>query len=524
MNKKILYILLLLIPLMSFGQYNFSGPHSNNQVWYLFQVAPQYMATKSNFDISFSSDGTSMYVLGGNYSTHVYQYSLGAAWNTRSCTYYSACSVSNEESTPHAMFFKPDGTKLYVLGTNTDKIFQYTLSTAWLISSATYDEKYFYVGGSENIPTALFFKPDGSKVFFLGQQNKTVYVLSLLTSWDISTSNLKAEEYDFSSEEIYPHSLWFHDDGLIMYVQGIRKDKIYKYSLSTAWTLPGNGATVTLVDSFQISKDEAQGIYINPDELKLYTVGVGNVNTYYFNEPFSIPANVNLKNGLISCWEFDETSGTTAYDAHGDNDLTIAGGATINQTGKINKAYSYDGTNDQLNLASASDFEGLTGLTVSAWVYSSYTTTRDEYRIIVSKLHSSWESPYYQFQLRVRHGAYDRYEFVVGSSSTFGLVVSDNDTYLRDQWVHLLGYWHNNGTMKLYVNGTLVDDAPSASVTTATGSATSSFTIGDDDDAYSGNKNWSGIIDQVAIYNRVLNESEIKALYNSGNGKAYSTW
>jgi DNA-binding beta-propeller fold protein YncE len=240
-----------------------------------------------NSDISFNSDGTSMYVLGGDYNTRIYQYSLGAAWNTRSCTHYSTCSVSNEESIPHGMFFKPDGTKLYVLGTGSDNIYQYALSTAWLLGSATYDEKYFYVGSSENSPTALFFKPDGSKVFFLGQQNKTVYVLSLLTNWDISTANIEAETYDFSSEEIYPHSLWFHNDGLIMYVQGIGKDKIYKYSLSTAWTLPDpwNSATVTLVDSFQISKDEARGIYINPDELKLYTVGVGNVNTYYFNEP-----------------------------------------------------------------------------------------------------------------------------------------------------------------------------------------------------------------------------------------------
>lgn len=520
MNKKILYILLLLIPLMSFGQYNFSGTHSNNQVWYLFQVAPQYMATKSNFDISFSSDGTSMYVLGGDYSAHIYQYSLGAAWNTRSCTYYSACSVSNEESTPYGMFFKPDGTKLYVLGTGSDNICQYTLSTAWLASTANYDKKYFYVGGSENIPTALFFKPDGSKVFFLGQQNKTVYVLSLLTSWDISTSNLEAEEYDFSSEEIYPHSLWFHDDGLIMYVQGIRKDKIYKYSLSTAWTLPDpwNGATVTLVDSFQISKDEAQGIYINPDELKLYTVGVGNVNTYYFNEPFSIPANVKLKNGLISCWEFDETSGTTAYDAHGDNDLTIGSGVDINESGILGTSFYYsDGTSDYLKKTSFYSLSGSTSFSFSFWLKpvanerNHFVSIRDGTSYIpgffVSAQPSSTD-PLIPPRASLSDGTYS-----VICDSTTSLI---NDT----AWHFLVvTYDGSTETMQFYIDNVLED----TSVASGTmGTLSSNLYIGHGS-GYSTHR-FKGHIDQVGFWTKVLNASEVSYLYNSGNGKAYSTW
>ena len=226
----------------------------------------------------------------------------------------------------------------------------------------------------------------------------------------------------------------------------------------------------------------------------------------------------SLRNGIKGYWKFEESTGTTAYDqTANDNDFTNSD-VVLDSAGIKDKCYYFNGTSSVLTLSSASDFEGLTGLTVSAWVYTTYWTTGDEYSIIVSKLHSSWESPFYQFQLRVRHGAYDRYEFVVGSSSTFGLVVSDNDTYLRDQWVHLLGYWHNNGTMKLYVNGTLVDDAPGASVTTATGSATSPLTIGDDNDLYSGFEVWEGKIDEVLILNRFVHDEEIQMLYNGGDG------
>ena len=226
----------------------------------------------------------------------------------------------------------------------------------------------------------------------------------------------------------------------------------------------------------------------------------------------------SLRNGIKGYWKFEESSGTTAYDqTSNDNDFTNSN-AVLDSAGIRDKCYYYNGSTSELSLSSASDFEGLTGLTISVWVYSNYITSRDEYKIIVSKLHSSWESPYYQFQLKVRYGSHKRYEFTVGSSSTYGMVYSSNDTYIKGEWVHLLACWYNNGEMKLYINGILADDTPSESVTTATGSATSSLTIGDDNDAYSGFKNWSGKIDEVMILNRFVSENEIKMLYNGGDG------
>lgn len=285
MIKKLLYILFF-IPLLAAGQYNFFASYPSCYLCYSHEYTQQYIHG-SNHDISFNSTGTYMYILGGYTPTLIYQYSLSPAWNIRSAAYYTAFAVGNEETSPYGMFIKPDGTKLYVLGTGSDNIYQYTLSTPWVISTATYDSKYFYIGGLENIPTALSFSSDGSKVFFLGQQNKTVYVLSLLTNWDISTANTEAEEYDFSSDELYPHALFFSSDGLTMYIEGINQDKIFRYSLSTAWTLPDpwNSVTVTPVDDFALTGDQAQGMFFKPNWTKVYTVGTGSVNVYYFNEP-----------------------------------------------------------------------------------------------------------------------------------------------------------------------------------------------------------------------------------------------
>ncbi|GAJ03520.1 unnamed protein product [marine sediment metagenome] len=58
-------------------------------------------------------------------------------------------------------------------------MFQYLLSTEWDISTATYIEKSKYVGDEDTYPFGLSFKPDGSKMYIMGYLNKTIYQYSL---------------------------------------------------------------------------------------------------------------------------------------------------------------------------------------------------------------------------------------------------------------------------------------------------------------------------------------------------------
>src|SRR3990167_8046022 len=43
-----------------------------------------------------------------------------------------------EEPFPNALAFRDTGAKMYVLGTTSDRVFQYTLATPWDVSTATY--------------------------------------------------------------------------------------------------------------------------------------------------------------------------------------------------------------------------------------------------------------------------------------------------------------------------------------------------------------------------------------------------
>jgi len=87
-------------------------------------------------------------------------------------------SVSTSELSPFALRFNPNGTKMYVLGTSQDKVRQYSLSTAFDVSTASYDSIEFSVNSQESLPHAMAFKNDGSKLYIVGQTNDTVYQYS----------------------------------------------------------------------------------------------------------------------------------------------------------------------------------------------------------------------------------------------------------------------------------------------------------------------------------------------------------
>jgi len=68
-----------------------------------------------------------MYVL--DLGKDVYQYALSTAWDVTSASYESKfLSTSAQVSTPLNSFFKPDGEEFYVVD-NSDTIFQYTTTS-----------------------------------------------------------------------------------------------------------------------------------------------------------------------------------------------------------------------------------------------------------------------------------------------------------------------------------------------------------------------------------------------------------
>ena len=81
------------------------------------------------------------------------------------------------------MFFKPDGLKMFITGQAGqagDSVYEYDLSTAWDISTASYLQNFRWVsywdGQNAGTLNSVFLKPDGNTIYILGESNKVFMV------------------------------------------------------------------------------------------------------------------------------------------------------------------------------------------------------------------------------------------------------------------------------------------------------------------------------------------------------------
>jgi len=118
-----------------------------------------------------------MYVV-GLIGDAVYEYDLSSAWNISTASYLQNFSVVSQDTSPTGLFFKDDGTKMYIVGSTGDAVYEYDLSSAWDISSASYLQN-FSVAAQQTFPQELFFKDDGTQMFIVGTTPQRVFSYTL---------------------------------------------------------------------------------------------------------------------------------------------------------------------------------------------------------------------------------------------------------------------------------------------------------------------------------------------------------
>jgi hypothetical protein len=196
-------------------------------------------------------------------------------------------SVTSQETQPTALFFSPNGLKMYVAGSSGDDVNEYNLSTAWVVSSAVFS-LVFSVAGQDTSPQGLFFRADGTKMYVLGQTNNTVFQYTLSTPWSVATASYDSISFSVATQDLTSIGLWFKPNGLSMYVVGSTGDAVYQYTLSTAW----NVSTATFLQSFSISGQEtvSSGISFTGDGSRMFVLGTtgDDVNVYNLTTPWDI--------------------------------------------------------------------------------------------------------------------------------------------------------------------------------------------------------------------------------------------
>ncbi len=239
----------------------------------------------------------------------------------------TSSSVASVDTNILDMFIKPDGLRVYLLGNGTDKIYQWNLPTAFdtsTVGSVT-DGASPTLEGS--LPTAMFMSFNGKKVY-IGDSDGTPSIdeYDLTTAYDITT--LVFTGNSTTPQDGFITGLVLSPDGKRMWELGntAPNEKIYESDLS----VPGDVSTAIFNgNTFDVSTQTTfpQGMDITLDGKTL--VIVSNNPDSFFQYTFGVAR--DLSTLTFSGKEFVQTS--SQADATGmcispDGTNLYAGGST----------------------------------------------------------------------------------------------------------------------------------------------------------------------------------------------------
>tara|TARA_R110000851_G_scaffold19436_4_gene59847 strand:+ start:2047 stop:3219 length:1173 start_codon:yes stop_codon:yes gene_type:complete len=284
-----------------------------------FSVSSQEANPRST---TFKPDGTKMYVVGNNNNT-VYQYSLSTSFDASTASYDTISSNISTNSGPYSysLTFNPDGTKMYTIGQLQSspydyRIYQYTLSTAWDLSTTTYDTLFAFAYGTYGVSTGFCFNNNGTKFYLTSNTGDSILQWSLSTAYDVSTASYDSVTFSVAGQTTTPSSIAINTSGTKIIVLGANDNALFEYDLSTAFSLStASYNNVSLSVSSPTAATKSNMVF-NPDGSKMYLTASGVI--YQWTTAASTPATVSYPSSV-------KWSGATAPDApaSGEKDVYV---------------------------------------------------------------------------------------------------------------------------------------------------------------------------------------------------------
>ena len=151
----------------------------------------------------------------------------------------------------------------------------------------------FDVSGVETIPTTVKFSPDGKTMFIIGVGSDTLRQYSLSTAFDLSSSPTQVKEKDLSTIEGAPQDIEFNSDGTIVYVIGTENDSIDQWTLSSPYDI---GSLEVASSKNENIGGDPRGLKFSNDGKKLFVVHhlgasestTGRVDEFTLTTPYDI--------------------------------------------------------------------------------------------------------------------------------------------------------------------------------------------------------------------------------------------
>jgi hypothetical protein len=241
--------------------------------------------TPSAIAFRFGDSGNKLYLCQNSSPYSLEQYNLSTAWDVSTASFTASFNASSQlNSTNYMIAFKPDGTKFYMgQSTSTAPVYQYSMSTPWNVSTASYDSVSYNVktGTSPAMSSGLSidWNADGTELIVVDTNSPNNYLVvhSLSTAYDLSTASYSTQ-YSVSTSDIIAGNLYeakFAASGTKLFMLDISDTSIKRFSTGFGYTITfptlKNNPTQTILEEKVFydffTSDSGSNIYLTNEKV-----------------------------------------------------------------------------------------------------------------------------------------------------------------------------------------------------------------------------------------------------------------
>jgi len=249
-------------------------------------------------DVAFSSDGTKMFVVDSDADEEVNEYTLTSGFDVSTASFVDSFSVSAQDGFPSGVAFSSDGTKMFVVGTMGADVNEYTLSAAFTLFHTTFVDS-FSVTGQDTGPNAIAFSSDGTKMFVVGGVGIDVNEYTLTSAFDVSTASFVGS-FSIASQVSSPSGIAFSSDGTKVFISdaAFSQQEIHVYNI-TSCTPQGSGTwTITASCTMTVSATALGNVLVENNSVLTIPNGVTlNIDFVNFNLTIKSGSGVLIESG-----------------------------------------------------------------------------------------------------------------------------------------------------------------------------------------------------------------------------------
>ena len=227
-------------------------------------------------------------------------------------------SVAGQETSPRSLFFKKDKTKVYVIGTTSDRVRQYSLSNPNLISTMSYDGISYSVAAQAPFPLTLWISDDEDRMYVLngatGSNPQTLLQYNIPNINNISTMSYANKSFAFTDQGTSPKNFDINKEETVLFYLDNTGDTIHQYD----FRIPGDISTLSYSGkNFSTSNEDTSpdDIKLSRDGTKLYILGDSGDNIYQYD--FETPLDISTLrySGKSTPVDANPTQTAFAFDA-----------------------------------------------------------------------------------------------------------------------------------------------------------------------------------------------------------------